>query len=180
MGDDKKDKGKSKSGGGRGRLSSLALIGFVLFLVSWFVPVAKGQEWLGGLARVTKELGGKADPELAAVQAPDWLPGWGACQIAWNLLIDDDPEGPDGKAWKQRVLGATCLSNAVMVLAILGALMRARAGFLGFVLLGCAWLNASWIYLFDDDPFAKWGAGYWLWLASFVLAGIGLMLPRRG
>jgi hypothetical protein len=169
--------GGGTGGGGASVGSHLLLLGSVLFLVSWFVPVVRGQELFGGLADFAKQLGATPDTLAKSGGAPDWLHGWPACTFAWNLMLGE--VAPGMVEWKQRLAGSTCLTNGLMVLAILGALVRARSGLLGFLLIGCAWVNASWIYLNDTNPLEWAAAGYWLWLASFVLVGAGSMLARR-
>ena len=163
----------SRGGGNRG--GQLMLVGFVLFFVSWFVPVHPRQELFAGLVRGL----GRAET-FGNVDAPEWLPGWGACKVAWNLLIDDAKAGSDD-AWKQRLVGSTCLTNGVMLLSILLLAARRRV-LVGLLMLGCTGVNASWIYLNDQNPFESYRAGYFLWLASFALVGIGALLAaaRRG
>jgi hypothetical protein len=44
------------------------------------------------------------------------------------------------------------------------------------VMLVAAVADASWIYLADQNPFEIYRAGYFLWLASFVLVAVGALL----
>lgn len=170
--------GKKGKGGGTGGGSPLLLLGIVLFVVAWFVPVCKGQELFAGLGSVTREFGSSPEAVGAALDGPEWLPGWPACQFAWQLLIDDHPQG-SGNAWKQRVAGASCLTNVVMVLAIAFAALRRTHPLLGAALLACAGVDASWIWLSDRNPFEWLRMGYFLWLASFPLVGLAMLRRQR-
>ena len=170
----------SASSGGRGRGNSdgqLLLVGFVLFFVSWFVPVYAGQDVLGTLRGLVTGMGA-APAAFNKVDAPDWLPGWGACKVAWSLLVDADSKLSGDDQWQQRLAGSSCLTNIVMVLAIVLLLARHRV-LVGLALLGCTAVNASWIYLLDQNPFEVYRAGYFLWLLSFALAGIGALIGAR-
>lgn len=171
---------KSKPGGGndqRGN-SQLLLLGVVLWVVAWFVPVYRGQELFGGLGTLTREFGSSPEAVSAVLQGPDWLPGWPACAFAWQLLVDDQPQGGD-RQWKQRVAGASCLTNVVMLAGLVFALARRRNVVLGSLLIACVGVNSSWIWLSDQNPFEWLRAGYFLWLASFVLVGLGLCMRPR-
>lgn len=172
-----KGKGGGGSGGARGGPGpQLALVGAVLFVVAWFVPVARGQailgpigNWFGGL-----DTGGGLPP---GVRGPDWLPGLQACDLAWQLLTGD---ADGGDAWKQRLAGSTCLTNVVMLAGLVALAARRRTALVGVLLLGCAALNACWLWLDGAPPADTYGPGYWLWLASFALVGLGAALdPRR-
>jgi hypothetical protein len=161
------------------RFPPLAAVGFVLFALSWFLPVVP-QQW--NIAELREHLLTSPEPPRAdapGMTGPDWLPGWLACRCAWRGLVDD---WSDGIQWQQRVLGATCLTNLVMLgaVAVVGARRRrpTRAA-LGTALLGCAVLDASWLYL-GGAGFGDFAPGYWLWLGSFVLAGLALLTSRRG
>jgi hypothetical protein len=170
--------GKRVTGSGGAALSPLALIGFVLFAVSWFVPVLPHQGLLAGLGGLTREFGSSPEAAAAGLDGPEWLPGWSACRFAWQLLIDGQPQG-GGDEWKQRLAGASCLTNLAMLGAMLAVLARRPRAPLGTVLLGCAVLDASWVYLAEPIRFDTYSTGYWLWLGSFVLAGLGLLLPAK-
>jgi hypothetical protein len=156
-------------GGNRG--GQLMLVGFVLFFVSWFVPVYSGQETVANLTNLVKGIG-VPGAAFKNIDAPDWLPGWGACKFAWNVLIEERVKIGDGTAradepWKQRLAGSSCLTNGVMLIGIVLLTARRRV-LVGLLLLGCAGVNASWIYLLDQNPFDVYRAGYFLWLASFA------------
>lgn len=179
----KKGKGEGGGGGassgGRSLGSQLLLVGAVLFAVSWFVPVYRGQDVFGALPGFAASLGISPEGALESLSGPDWLPGWSACKFAWHLLTTDESLGRDSERWKQYLLGATCLTNAVMVLALLAAMARAcRGGLalaLGVALLACAGADAAWIYLIDQNPLDVYRPGYFLWLGSFALVGVGAL-----
>lgn len=166
-------------GGGRNLGGQLLLVGAVLFAVSWFVPVYRGQDVFGALPGFAASLGISPEGALQALSGPDWLPGWSACKFAWHLLTTDESLGRDSERWKQYLLGASCLTNAVMALALLAAMVRAcRGGFavaLGLALLACAGADAAWIYLIDQDPLDVYRPGYFVWLGSFVVVGLGAL-----
>jgi hypothetical protein len=166
-------------GGGDPRANALLVAGIVLFAASWFVPAVQHQHLLTGLGGLTRALGSSPEAAAAGLDGPEWLPGWSACRFAWQLLADPQPLG-GGDAWKQRLAGSSCLTNPVMLAAIAAVLLRVRSALLGALLLACAGVDASWVYLGDGDVLGQLGAGYWFWLGSFVLVGLGLMLaPRR-
>lgn len=167
-------------GGSKNRSGQLLLVGFVLYVVAWFVPVYSGQEALGALRTFAQGLGA-SQQTFQGLDAPEWLPGWEACQFAWNLLVDSDSKLASDDQWKERLCGGSCLTNVVMVLALV--LLTARHRLLtGLLLLACAGVNASWIYLLDRNPFEVYRVGYFLWLLSFGLTGFGALgaaLRRR-
>jgi hypothetical protein len=172
--------GKGGKRGGAGALPSLALVGFVLFAASWLVPVVRHQSLLDVVGGITRAFGSSPEAVGAGLGGPDWLPGWSACRFAWQLLVDPQPQG-GGEQWKQYLAGSSCLTNLVMLGAFVAALARGRTAVLGAMLLGCTAVDASWVYLGDENTWDQLGAGYWMWLVSFVLAGIGLLrAPRRG
>ena len=167
---------QGKGGGDRGVGSHLLLLGIVLYVVSWFVPVVRGQEIFGGLGNIAGRFG--SAPSALGASGPDWLPGWTACDFAWHLLIEAKTPGT-GEEWKQRVVGSTCLTNLVMLVAIVCTLAKRRSVLLGLCVLLAAGVNASWLYLGDTNPFESYAAGYYLWLASFVLVGMGLLTSKQ-
>lgn len=152
--------------------TQMALVGAVLFVVSWFVPVYSGQQLFGALPGVAKAFGASGQGPLVALDAPEWLPGWGACKFAWHLLIDGD-QLPRDDAWKQRLAGSSCLTNAAMVMGLLLLVASRQRLLVGLLLLGCVFVNSSWIWLVDQNPFDVYRAGYFLWLGSFAVVGIG-------
>lgn len=173
----------------------VAWIGVLLFAVAWFVPTMKGQELLGMASELGSSLdGGMQGLEIKKTETsgpfgkgglpsgPSWLPGWQACSFAWTLLTEGGGDAPD--AWKARVLGATCLTNLLMGLTIV-LLLGQKSGnpVLALVLLGAVALNASWIYLGGGEGGKSMAeglsAGYYLWTASFLVVGVGLLGGRK-
>ncbi len=151
---------------------NLAWLGLLLFAISWFVPVVKGQDTMDAFRSMSGALtGGRAD-------AGGGPPGWQAFRFAWDLLTEKS--GGGSEAWKAKVCGATSLTNVAMLLSLFGLLsLKGRAGGLGLLLLGCAALNLSWLYLTDGPFRSMLLAGYYLWVGSFVLVGVGLLAPRE-
>ncbi len=175
------DRDDGPANGERGaRIAPLAVAGFVLFVVSWFVPVVPQQANIADLRDFAREHAATPVPADAGLfHGPDWLPGWVACRSAWDMLVDDHTPG-GSRGWIRRVVGATCLTNLVMLGAIAAVLARRRRPAprtLGAVLLGCAALDGCWVYLDGFRSVDSFGLGYWMWLGSFVLVGLGL---RRG
>ena len=166
-----KNKKSSAELGGR-----LLLVGAVLFAVSWLVPVYQGQELFGALPGWGARLGAPPEGMLGAISGPDWLPGWSACKFAWQLLTANDSPVPQDDRWKQYLLGATCLTNGLMVLGLVVAAARRWPLVIGLVMLAATGANASWIWFADRNPFELYRAGYFLWLASFVLVAVGALL----
>lgn len=155
--------------------SPLPWVGAVLFLVSWLVPVFQGQQLFGSMGNVARSIGAGPEPGIAPLSGPDWLPGWSACRFAWALLVEQPSQGHDD--WKRIMVGSTCFTNITMVMALVALLLGSRPRALGVLLLACAGLDASWLYLGGTDLIRALRAGYYLWLASFVLTGFGLLLP---
>ena len=169
-----------------------AWIGVIVFAISWFVPVWKGQDLMNAGRDVVEGLGNDADSPLkvkgpgrtGVASGPTWLPGWQACRVAWELLTGDEKamqEGKDGKdeAWKAKVLGATCLTNALMLVSVLMLLgHRIRNPVLALLMLAAAGLNASWLYLGNSEFRSLLSTGYYLWAGSFLVVGLGLMGGR--
>lgn len=143
----------------------LAIAALCVFVVSWFLPVHEVLEGRGGSAYGHGELVkfGAGTP-----------PGWRAFRISLEMLADAENT-------KQAVLGATSLTNAMMIAAALVLLTGGRAVSFGALLLACAALNASWLYLTAGDPQIRSGLqiGYFLWVSSFVLMGIAMLGPAR-
>lgn len=173
-------KGKQGSAGPRSaqRIDPLTLIGGVLYVVAWFVPVARGQEFFGGVLALAGKAGTSPQTLTAELGGPDWLPGWVACKFAWNMLVGPS-DAQVGSSWRQHLAGSSCLINVVMAVVLIAVALGVRSRLQGTALLVCAGVGASWAYLLDKNPFEVWGAGYWLWLGSFVLVGLGLLLPPR-
>ena len=154
--------------------SHLLVVGAVLFVVAWFVPVVAGEGMFNGLA--TDPYWQQQFPNQTDVSAPDWLPGLTACKVAWSMLTHESLGSTD---WRSRVMGATCLTNAVMLVSLLLLAVGSPRRPVDLLLLGCAALDASWLYLTDSRSIESYRAGYYLWLASFALVGAGA-LPGRG
>jgi hypothetical protein len=156
------------------RRSTLVWLGFLLHAIAWIVPTVRGMEPSNPVFSAHR---------LAswALDAPEWLPGWMAFRFAWNMLVGSDPPPAFGEG-TTRVLGATCLTNVVMVFALLVTLFSSRNSskheqvMFGTLAFGCAVLNASWVYLTNHDTWKDLGAGYYLWVASFTLVGAGLLV----
>src|ERR1041384_7501602 len=129
--------------------SPLPWVGVVLFLVSWLVPGFQGQQLFGSMGGMAKALGVGHEPTVAPLSGPDWLPGWAACHFAWSALTDQHSQSHDD--WKRIVVGATCLTNITMVLTLVAMACGSRPRVLGLLLLGCAALDASWLYLGGAD-----------------------------
>lgn len=152
--------------------SKLLTAGVVLYVVAWLVPVFQGQQLLGAGTEWARWLGSSASSHAAS--GPDWLPGWGACRFAWDLLVGDPPS--QDEAWKSRVLGSTCLTNLLMLAAFAMFVAKKHRAIPGVLLLGCGGLNASWLYLCEQELIESLRPGYYLWLLSFVLVGLGALL----
>jgi len=157
------------------RKPPLLAIGIVLYLVAWLVPVFQGQQLFGSMGELGKSLGAHPESTIAPLSGPEWLPGWAACHFSWSLLTEQQGQG--GNDWKRIVVGSTCLTNVIMLFALVARACGARPRVLGVLLLACAVLDASWLYLGGADLIRTLRAGYYLWTASFVLAGIGMLLP---
>jgi len=139
----------------------LAFAALCLFAVSWFVPV-HGALWGSG---------GPYDAAGTLDFKSGTPPGWRAFRMAWTMMNEG------GNEWQARVLGFTCLTNFVMVLAAVVLMSRARVWPLGALLLLCAVFNSAWIYLNLEDPEFIGGLeiGYYLWTFSFGLAGAAFL-----
>lgn len=161
----------------------LLVVGLVLYAVAWFVPVYKGQDLVGQLGNFTKGFaqgfaqGAGNNPATAQMPTgPDWLPGWQACQFSWRILIDESTWSEQA-SWKAQVAGTSCLTNLAMLASFLLVFLRKPNVAMGVVMLACAGLDASWLFLIDKDPFSVFRVGYFLWVASFAVVGIGMVMP---
>ena len=141
---------------------TVAYVALCLFVVSWFLPVHEALVGADGSAFGANDM---ADFEAGTP------PGWRACSKTWDMLVNEWND------WRNPVLGVTCLTNAVMVLAGIALMSGARPRVLGFALLGCGILNAGWVYLLlDDMDFVKdLEPGYYLWTLSFFLVGLAFL-----
>lgn len=170
------------SSSNRSRIAGqLLLAGLLLWTVSWFAApirhmgplLPQGAPWVSAL--------GNLPPSAmeAAVGGPEWLPGWPACRAAFHMLVDN-PLQPDDHGASRRLAGSTCLTNLGMVAALLLLATGSAPRFLGVLLVACTALNASWLFLHNDNPFTFLRAGYFFWLVSFPLTGLGIaLLPKR-
>lgn len=158
--------------------NACALVGVVLWLVSWFVPVFSGQSLLNGLGQFASDVGAKTEAPLHAIGGPQWLPGWTACRFAWEVLVDP-PEDSREPRWQLALCGASCLTNAVMLVAVAFLLAKYRSPGIGVALLASAGVASSWLWAGDGSAREWLQAGYYFWLASFAIAGIGFVLAAR-
>jgi hypothetical protein len=142
---------------------NLMWIGVLLFAVSWFLPVVSAQ--------------GDAPFGAQGLKLYDGPHGWQAFRFAWDLLQDEAGVQPGASNTKRLVLGATSLTNGVMLLSVLSLFFSLRAvpRFLGWLLLVCAALNLSWIYLAEGDFVSSLRVGYYLWVGSFVVTGFAAL-----
>lgn len=170
-------KGKAE-GGANGAGGQLLLVGAILFVVAWFVPTYKDQGVLGALPSWMQWFGNSGEGTLSSLEGPDWLPGWNAFRIAWQMLTGE-PDAAREEHWKVLLLGSTCLTNVAMLLSLLLIVARGCKGTAalgcGVLLLGCAAVDASWLYLCDRELIESYRAGYYLWLGSFLLVGLGAL-----
>jgi hypothetical protein len=92
----------------------------------------------------------------------------------------DAPPGESGAEGRKRMaLGATALTNVLMLLAVFLLLAQTRTGLvMGVLMLAAAALNAGWLYLTEGDATSILGAGYYLWAGSFLVVGFGLLRAR--
>jgi hypothetical protein len=140
---------------------NLVWIGVLMYAVSWFLPVLKSQ-----------------DPGWSRIESlPDGPPGWQAVRYAWQLLDLElrAPSRDRAEGVESMVLGSTSLTNIVMAVALLALFSSRRAipGILGWILLPCVVLNLSWIYLNPEGALKSLSFGYYVWVASFIVTGLG-------
>ncbi len=171
---------------------NLAWLGVVLFAVSWFVDAHKMQgmaSGFGGIAEglseltegVAKEMGGT--PSAQSGPAPAFLdyggpPGWQACRLAFDMLINKEGMEFKGSETERILLGSTSLTNVVMLLAVLLLFLRMNGipKPLGVLLLLCFALNLGWIYHSDAESRDQLAMGYYLWTGSFLLVGLASLM----
>jgi hypothetical protein len=184
----------------------MALLGFVVWGISWFVPVHEAldagrlvERAAEDLTRGLREAAEKAGAREGGEDTPDAVrrsaragggdldlgpysgpPGWRAFRASWDMLTGRDQRETDDSWVKVKILGLTGLTNVVMLAAIvlfLGTGGRRRAN--GIALLVCAALDLAWIYLNRGDFVRGLEIGYYLWVAGFALAGFGLLARRN-
>jgi hypothetical protein len=178
----------------------LAAVGLALWAVSWFVSphelISKTKEaedvMRGALAEMeslVRELPSDLGDEGArsASRASNARldvgyggpPGWRAFRFSWDLLTGKAEGKGDGNVVKEKILGLTGLTNALMLVALLVVATRGRGGATGMLLLAAVAMNLGWLYLTDAEFRSGLEAGYWMWVGSFALAGIGLVQRDR-
>lgn len=150
---------------GRGAVSGgvLVAIGAAAWVVAWFVPAAS--------------LAGSASGDTMIKSSPDAGPFYGFHAFWWAAQLVPDALG-SGEL-HMLVLGATCATNFVMLAALMLHRFVPWGRALAFAALACAPLNTTWLWLCEADMVAGYRAGYYLWLASFVLVGIGIACKRE-
>jgi hypothetical protein len=138
----------------------LVAVGAIAWAVAWVVPAAvlDGPVW-GDTSTAS------SDPRpVAGVHAFLW-----AGQLVPDALAEGD--------LLSAALGSTCATNVVMLAALLLHRFVAWGGALGRALLVCNVLNATWL-LCERDMVATYSIGFWLWLGSFGVTGLGILLAR--
>ena len=131
--------------------AATAIVGLI-YVVAWFVQVAKdGQTLADGV-----------------------LPGWQAVVLAFSPLWGDF----NGNGLRAALCVGSGLTNVVFLAGILRLARRSRTSTTAWVwlLLGSAAVNTFWIV--DGGSPGDMRAGYWLWLASFLLLGVVAFLSR--
>ena len=147
-------------------LGKLVVAGRIMFLASWVLPAA---QITVPVPAASTTLHGDSD----------LIFGWQAARITWRLLtsiLSNDASGDP--YWHGVVLSATVLTNVVMLLSFIRFSAGRTNVCIGIALLACALLNTSWLYLLKDEARTNL-PGYYCWLASFALAGIGMLMRRR-
>lgn len=157
--------------------SKLLLAGFLLYLVSWFAPAVQALGTPGLPHAGWPQFLSNMPPQVveATMSGPEWLPGWIACKVSF-LMLRSEGAPQDTMSGRRRLAGSSCLSNLGMLAALLLLGSRTAPRIVGVVLILCTGLNASWLYLANTNPFAFLRAGYFFWLLSFPLVGLGLIL----
>jgi hypothetical protein len=135
----------------------LLTVAIALYALAWMLPSVRG----GGIFH--------------------WgvLPGWQATRFALDPIWPWPPlqDSFSRMTWLQEAIGvATALTN---VLFLLGALLAVRwphgaSRSLSRDLLLAAWLNSAWFFWMTTEL----GAGYYLWVASFILLAGAVKLPQ--
>jgi hypothetical protein len=128
-----------------GPRAAVMVVGLI-YVISWFIPVLRDEKRFAG----------------------EYLfPGWQAFSIAIYPLFSSKPFDGSALEWILSVVSA--LSNFLFIAAMIRLLVPpgARTSRWSWALAAAAGVNAFWMI----DPWAPSGlfAGYYLWLASFVL-----------
>lgn len=173
-------------------------IALVVFTASWFVEVHVQLQGGGPERRLFdafRELGesverslgrdmgtrpgGEEAPGVARYGGP---PGWQAFRFAWDLLRGTPDSTFRGSQTKRVLLGLTSVTNAAMLVTALVLFLSLRGvpRLLGVVLLACAALDLGWVYLTDAELREGLRLGYWMWVGSFALAGLGALRGGGG
>ena len=134
----------------------ISVVAALLFGVSWFLPVADGGSRYG----------------------EGVLPGWEALRVALSPLWSYREFVAEGSVHSS-VSVASGLTNVLFV-AALAALVQQRNGtrsiwWIGAALLLAVVINAQWRVI---SPVTL-KAGYYCWLASFLLLAVGILLRPR-
>ena len=140
----------------------LVVLGASAWLIAWFVPAISPDA--------------AAATESSLVRSTGARPVYGFHAFLWAATLV--PEALERGQPIDAVLGATCATNFVMLAALLLHRFVAWRRGLGFALLACAVANTTWLFLCEPDMVAAYRAGYYLWLASFVLSGLGIVAAR--
>ncbi len=135
------------------RRNSAMMLGLLMFVVAWFVPIHRHGKTLPGA-----------------------LPGWDAFLVAVSPLW----QKANPWHWYDSALSVgSALTNLLMV-ALPFAWARRREHFLQLVGLACIaslGLNAQWLLSGSGSDLR---VGYFLWWLSFGVVGIACLLPSLG
>jgi hypothetical protein len=147
--------------GRRGRAigTPLMAIGALAWLVAWFVPAVS--------------LDGPSHPDSLLKGGPDSGPVYGAQAFLFAAYLV--PTALERAELDTAVVGATCATNFVMLAALILHRLVPWGRALGFAVIACALLNTTWLFLGEPGMAAALRAGYYMWLASFVLTGAGIV-----
>jgi hypothetical protein len=141
---------------------ALRWVGAGVYAIAWFLPTTADEH----MAATLRELGTGHAAEHGG------LPGWDSIRFAWRLLTEERAHG-----LTIRVLGATGLTNALMMFALIVGIRQPRSVRLAATMFGCAALNLSWIYLGDARWIQAYGIGYYTWIASYIIVGVSFLTP---
>jgi hypothetical protein len=172
-------------------MKGLVILGLLVFVVSWFLPVHEGLDAMDALQREMSKIGGgKVESGL-----PGGPSGWQAFRVNWDNLWKAKTWSEAGDDPKGLVWNLTSVTNLAMLLAafvLFSGTAKAARG-VGWVLVVAFVLNASWLYL-DSTVGPDEGAGmpglggslreglrigYYAWLASFGLVALGFLLHKE-
>ena len=140
----------------------LVAIGAAAWMIAWFVPAAS--------------LDSSQSGDSMFKSSADGRPFYGFHAFLWAAQIL--PEAIGRGELDVAVLGATSATNFVMLAALMLHRFVPWARALGFAVLVCALLNTTWLFLCEPDMVAAYRVGYYLWLASFGLAGLGIVIAK--